>query len=96
MTRADPDILRGNFSTQLANLYRLPASELDELLTGQAAATDEGERSDLVAQAQQLLVEEAYTVPVVELQTTLGVSPDVHDLQFDASSRLQLHNTWKS
>ncbi|WP_029432012.1 ABC transporter substrate-binding protein [Blastococcus sp. URHD0036] len=96
VTRADPDILRGNFSTQLANLYRLPASELDELLTGQAAETDQAERFDLVAQAQQLLVEEAYTVPVVELQTTLGVSPDVHDLQFDASSRLQLHNTWTS
>jgi peptide/nickel transport system substrate-binding protein len=96
VTRADPDILRGQFSTQLANLYKLPAGELDDLLTGQAAATDPGERDELVAQAQQLLVEEAYTVPVVELQTTLGVSPDVHDLQFDASSRLQLHDTWTS
>jgi peptide/nickel transport system substrate-binding protein len=96
VTRADPDILRGQFSTQLANLYKLPAGELDDLLTGQAAATDPGERDELVAQAQQLLVEEAYTVPVVELQTTLGVSPDVHDLEFDASSRLQLHDTWTS
>ena len=69
---------------------------LDELLSAQAAATDPGERDDLVAQAQELLVEEAFTVPVVELQTTLGVSPDVHDLDFDASSRLQLHDTWKS
>ena len=96
VTRADPDILRGQFSTQLANLYKLPAGDLDQLLTDQAAATDQAQRDDLVAQAQQELVEQAFTVPVVELQTTLGVSPDVHDLEFDASSRLQLHDTWKS
>jgi peptide/nickel transport system substrate-binding protein len=96
VTRADPDILRGQFSTQLANIYKLPAGELDGVLTAQAAATDPAEREDLVTQAQQLLVEEAFTVPVVELQTTLGVSPDVHDLEFDASSRLQLHDTWTS
>lgn len=96
VTRADPDILRGSYSTQLANLYRLPAGELDGLLSAQAAATDPAEREDLVGQAQELLVEEAFTVPVVELQTTLGVSPDVHDLEFDASSRLQLHDTWVS
>ncbi|WP_244524408.1 ABC transporter substrate-binding protein [Trujillonella endophytica] len=96
VTRADPDILRGSYSTQLANLYRLPAGELDELLTAQAAAADPAERADLVAQAQELLVEEAFTIPVVELQTTLGVSPAVHELEFDASSRLQLHDTWIS
>jgi peptide/nickel transport system substrate-binding protein len=96
VTRADPDILRGSYSTQLANLYRLPASGLDELLTAQAASTDPAEREHLVEQAQELLVDEAFTVPVVELQTTLGVSPDVHDLEFDASSRLQLHDTWVS
>ncbi|GAV38706.1 ABC transporter substrate-binding protein [Streptomyces acidiscabies] len=94
ITRADPDILRSSFSTKLANLYRLPATPLDTALTGQAAATDPARRKELVAQAQQLIVDNAYTVPVVELQTQLGVAKKVHGLAFDASSRIQLHDTW--
>ncbi|MGW3141484.1 ABC transporter substrate-binding protein [Streptomyces sp. NPDC001139] len=94
VTRADPDILRGSFSTALANFYRLPKSGLDTTLTAQAATTDTAKREQLVAQAQQLIVRNASYVPIVELQTQLGVSKKVHDLNFDASSRLQLHDTW--
>jgi peptide/nickel transport system substrate-binding protein len=49
----------------------------------------------LVEQAQKLIVENAYVIPVVELTTELGVSKKVHDLNFEASSRIQLHDTWK-
>ncbi|MBK3573636.1 ABC transporter substrate-binding protein [Streptomyces sp. MBT65] len=94
ITRADPDILRSSFSTKLANFYRLPAGPLDTALTQQAATTDITKRGQLVEQAQQLLVENAYYVPVVELQTQIGVSNKVHNLNFDASSRIQLHDTW--
>jgi peptide/nickel transport system substrate-binding protein len=94
ITRADPDILRSSFSTKLANFYRLPAGSLDTALSGQAATTDAAKRRQLVGQAQQLIVRNAYYVPVVELQTQLGVAKKVHDLNFDASSRLQLHDTW--
>ncbi|MEV6765959.1 ABC transporter substrate-binding protein [Streptomyces sp. NPDC051105] len=93
-TRADPDILRSSFSTQLANFYHLPASSLDTALSAQAATTDTAKRKLLVAEAQQLIVQNAYDVPVVELQTQLGVSNKVHDLTFDSGSRLQLHDTW--
>ncbi|MEV5550549.1 hypothetical protein AB0L35_31175 [Streptomyces sp. NPDC052309] len=41
-----------------------------------------------------MILEKAYYTPVVELQTRLGVSKKVHDLNFDASVRLQLHDTW--
>ncbi|MFG2133295.1 ABC transporter substrate-binding protein [Streptomyces sp. NPDC048751] len=94
VTRADPDILRSSFSTKLANFYHLPASSLDTALSEQAATVDAAKRRQLVTQAQQSLVQNAYYVPVVELQTQLGVSKKVHDLNFDASSRLQLHDTW--
>lgn len=94
VTRADPDILRSSFSTELANFYRLPATPLDTALTGQAATTDATKRSQLVEQAQQLIVRNAYDVPVVELQTQIGVAKKVHNLNFDASSRIQLHDTW--
>ncbi len=96
LTRADPDILRTLYSTQLANAYRLPPTQLDSVLTDQAAEPDPVRRQNLVAQAQQLIVRNAYVVPVVELQTELGVSKNVHNLDFEASSRIQLHDTWKS
>ncbi|MFG3590693.1 ABC transporter substrate-binding protein [Streptomyces sp. NPDC047990] len=94
VTRADPDILRSSFSTKLANFYRLPASSLDSALSEQAATVDGAKRRKLVTQAQQLIVRNARYVPVVELQTQLGVAKKVHDLNFDASSRIQLHDTW--
>jgi len=94
ITRADPDILRNSFSTKLANFYRVPVTELDSALTGQAATTDATKRKQLVQQAQQLIVRNAYYAPVVELQTQIGVSNKVHGLTFDASSRIQLHDTW--
>ncbi|WP_217560037.1 ABC transporter substrate-binding protein [Streptomyces sp. GbtcB6] len=93
-TRADPDILRSSFSTQLANFYHLPASSLDTALSRQAATTDTAKRRQLVTETQQLIVRNAYDVPVVELQTQLGVSNKVHDLTFDSGSRVQLHDTW--
>lgn len=96
LTRADPDILRTSFSTQLANSYRLPASPLDAILAKQAATADATARQQLVDQAQQLIVSNAYVVPIVELETELGVAKKVHDLEFEASSRIQLHDTWIS
>ncbi|MFE1285767.1 ABC transporter substrate-binding protein [Streptomyces sp. NPDC058751] len=94
ITRADPDILRSSFSTKLANFYRVPPSGLDTTLAAQAATADPAERGRLVARAQRSIVREAYNAPVVELQTQLGVSTKVHGLAFDASSRIQLHDTW--
>ncbi|MEW1776003.1 ABC transporter substrate-binding protein [Streptomyces sp. NPDC086777] len=94
VTRADPDILRSSFSSRLGNFYHLPASSLDTALSAQAATTDTAKRGQLVARAQKLIVQNAYNVPVVELQTQLGVSDRVHDLEFDSGSRVQLHDTW--
>ena len=72
----------------------MPASDLDALLSGQAAAADPTQRQDLVTKAQQDIVSNAYVVPVFELQSVLGVATKVRDLKFDASSRIQLHDTW--
>jgi len=94
ITRADPDILRTSYSTQLANVYRLTAGGLDSVLTQQAATADAAKRQQLVNQAQELIVQNAYVIPVVELETELGVAKKVHNLNFEASSRIQLHDTW--
>lgn len=97
LTRADPDILRTLYSSAGANRSRLPAtSKLQTALIAQASAGDPAERTRLVEQAQRLIVDNGYSVPVFELTTVLGLSPDVHDVRFEASSRLQLHDTWKT
>jgi peptide/nickel transport system substrate-binding protein len=96
LTRADPHILRTLYSTRLNNFYRLPPGELDDVLAEQAATPDEAARAELVARAQQLIVENAWTVPVVELTTVLGVSPDVRGIRFDASSRIHLFDAWRT
>jgi peptide/nickel transport system substrate-binding protein len=95
-TRSDPDVLRTSFSTTLNNYYRISAPALEKLLQEQAAATDPTVRGKLVGQVQTLVVQQADVVPVVELTTVIGVSPKVHDLNFEASSRLQFHDTWIS
>ncbi|WP_228389227.1 ABC transporter substrate-binding protein [Cumulibacter manganitolerans] len=94
LTRADPDILRSSYSTALANNYRLPASDLDAALAAQAADSDPVKRAGAAAQAQQLIVDSYDVVPVVELTTVLAHSPKIHDVTYDASSRIQLFDTW--
>lgn len=97
LTRADPDILRTLYSSTGANRGKLPAtSDLQTALIAQAAAGDLAERKALVEKAQKLIIDNGYIVPVFELTTVLGLSPDVHDVRFEASSRLQLHDTWKT
>ncbi|GAA4844347.1 ABC transporter substrate-binding protein [Pseudonocardia benzenivorans] len=96
LTRADPDLLRSQFSVAGSNFYRIPQSPLEPVLVAQAGEPDPAERTRLVGQAQQLLLTQGFYVPVVELTTVLAVGPTVHGVTFDASSRIQLHDAWKS
>lgn len=95
-TRVDPDILRTAFSSKLLNLSRLDDPALDAELDKEAAAADPTQRAEHVARAQEIVLDKAYQVPVFELTTVLGLSPKVHGLNFEASSRLQFHDTWLS
>jgi peptide/nickel transport system substrate-binding protein len=95
LTRADPDILRTQCSTKLANLYRFPPGPVDDLLDQQAAAADPATRTSIVGQAQQQLIGDHRFVPVVELTTVLAAGPDVHGIRYDASSRIHLFDAWK-
>lgn len=78
------------------NILRFPPSPLDQPLTAQASAADPATRTTLVADAQRDLLAQHYVVPVVELTTVLAVAPTTHGVTFDASSRIQLHDAWKS
>ncbi|MFK3728934.1 ABC transporter substrate-binding protein [Streptomyces sp. NPDC088090] len=95
-TRTDPDILRTAFSSKLLNLSRISDPALQRELDAQAAATDPARRSAHVATAQRRILEQGYQIPVFEMTTVLALSKKVHDVAFDASSRLQFHDTWLS
>jgi peptide/nickel transport system substrate-binding protein len=97
LTRADPDILRNIFSTKASNRSRLsPGNPLDAVLDQEAATTDPATRKPAAEQAQRLIVEHAYAIPVFELTQVVASGPDAHAIGFEASSRLQLFDTWVS
>ena len=95
VTRADADILRTQFSSTGRNVNKRAADDvLDPLLEKQLATADPQARADLVAQAQQEIVDEALAIPLFELAQSIGVAGDVHGVAFDASSRLLFHDAW--
>ncbi len=92
----DGDIMRTYFSTGLSNIFKLPATGLDGLLTQQAAEAAPTTRTELIKQIQADIVDNLYVIPVVEATTVVGVSADVHDVVLDSGSRLRLQDAWKS
>ncbi|MFL1375903.1 ABC transporter substrate-binding protein [Nocardiopsis protaetiae] len=94
-TRNDPDILRIIFSTEYTNRTNLEQDdELDSLLEEQAAAADPEERGELVGRAQEHIIDSGYTIPVFEFAQVHGLAPHVHDIEFEASSRLSFYQAW--
>ncbi|MCU1679780.1 MAG: transporter substrate-binding protein [Amycolatopsis sp.] len=97
VTRADPDILRQQFSTKAGNRSRLaPGNALDTALDQQSATVDVAIRKPAAEQAQRLIIDHAYAIPVFELTQVLALGPTTHAVNFEASSRLQLFDTWVS
>lgn len=97
VTRADPDILRSMFSTKSGNRSKLaPGNPLDAALDAQAATVDPAVRKPAAEQAQRLIVGNAYGIPVFELTQVVASGQNTHGVGFEASSRLQLFDTWVS
>ena len=96
-TRADGDILRTSFAIDGRNLNaRGPIPDLDASLTNELATTDTAERNAIIATAQQQVLDNGLWVPTIELSQAIGAGPNVQDLKFEASARLQFFDTWLS
>jgi peptide/nickel transport system substrate-binding protein len=94
-TRADGDILRTSYALDGRNNNRRgPIPELDDALQRQLTTTDEAERKAILAEAQQLVLDNGLLIPTIELSQAIGAGPNVHDLEFEASARLQFFDTW--
>lgn len=90
-TRPDPDILRNYFWRDGHGPYAINDPALVKQLKAQQTTLDTEKRNKSAAAAQAIIVGEAYGVPVFELTTVLGLSPDATGVRFDSYSRLQLH-----
>lgn len=95
LTRSDPDILRNIFSANSTrNINVREPSEVDDLLDAQASITDPAERQKVVTEASRLLFEQAHSIPVVELSTTIAAADKVQGLTFEGSSRIDFYDVW--
>ncbi|GAA1997276.1 ABC transporter substrate-binding protein [Brevibacterium samyangense] len=94
LTRADPDVLRTVFDAHGRNVNQREASAVDEVLAESAGTLDEGTRRDLVDEAVVSLLEDGHAIPLVELSGVMATSPEVQGFAYEASSRLQLFDTW--
>ena len=96
LTRSDPDVLRTVFEADGRNVNSRSSGHLDDLLSDSLTATDEESRSQTVSEVTTELVTEGNVIPLVELSGISATAPDVHGYRYDASSRLQLVDTWLS
>lgn len=95
--RADGDIVRVGYSVDFQNgAKRAEASEIDELLAQQNRETDAAQRQETLTRAITGLIEGGYAFPVFEIADILAVASHVHDVELEASSRLQLYDAWVS
>ncbi|MFD6397581.1 ABC transporter substrate-binding protein [Nocardia sp. NPDC060249] len=91
----DPDVLRANYGkTTGSNRSFLPdGTEVDKLLQEQNTVLDKDARQKIVDRAAELLVSEAYVIPVVNDVDVWAYQPSVHGLQAVGLDQY-LYNTW--
>jgi peptide/nickel transport system substrate-binding protein len=89
-TKVGPDVLRILYhsdsiepapSGYFANLAQVDDAELDDLLTQASATSDAGERAELYAQAQQIILEGSYILPLYDQQNHFLYSSTVRGLR---------------
>jgi peptide/nickel transport system substrate-binding protein len=87
LSRADGDVLRTNFSAATTR-YGVNDPDLEALFATELSTSDSAARNKALADAQRLLIERAYEIPVFELTSVLATSTDVHGVSLGADSRL--------
>jgi peptide/nickel transport system substrate-binding protein len=94
LTRADPDVLRTLFDASGYNINQRPVSEVDQWLQASAQTLDHEQRQALIDQASEGLLRDGHAIALLELTTVMAHSQAVRGLHYEASSRLQLYDTW--
>jgi peptide/nickel transport system substrate-binding protein len=94
LSRADGDVLRTNYGAATTR-YGVDDPDLEALFATELSTSDQAARDEALAEAQRLLIERAYLIPVFELTSVLGTIEDVHGVELGADSRLTpLTDAW--
>jgi peptide/nickel transport system substrate-binding protein len=93
LTRSDPDALRVLFSSASAAKWGIvDDAELESILLEQAATADTADRQALIDQAQEIIIDKAYLVPMLETTQLHASVSTVAGITFDSASRVQLYD----
>lgn len=97
----DPDVLRANYGVETGSNRSFIADDdktgerLDDLLQEQNTVIEPAARQKIVDEAAQLLVEDAYVLPIVNDTDIWAFQPTVHDIQ-PVGLDQYLYNAWLS
>ncbi|RKN08347.1 ABC transporter substrate-binding protein [Streptomyces radicis] len=96
-TRADVDVIRlvySSFHPEMSMLYNHPDEELDALLTSLQTTVDTEERLAIAEQAQRRIVEQGYSVPVLDRVSAYGYSDELGGFLADIEGKPLLNEVW--
>lgn len=95
---SDPRILEVTFHSDSIETgwawSRFRSEELDQLLDSAAGIADPDERAEVYSQIQQIIMENALIIPLVENTYFTIVRNDVHDVVLDAQGYPWLYDSW--
>jgi peptide/nickel transport system substrate-binding protein len=93
---ADVDVLRKDYSSEGLNRLRLPKDNaIDPLLFAQKGIVDPAKRIETTNEAQRIVIDQAYSVPLFSPDNLWAASAKVRDFGFAASGPSQIvYDTW--
>lgn len=94
LTRPDPDVLQGVFSTRFGRALGAPVPEVEDLIDRQSAAIDPAERRRLVRELQEVLVDKGYGLPIKESITIVALRPNAQGLWLSTPRWPVFHDAW--
>ncbi len=94
LTRADPDIVRTVFLASGRNVNKRASAKVDDLLTQSSGTLNAQARAGLIRDANDILLRDGHSIPLVELATVTATGKNIHGLHYEASSRLQFYDAW--
>lgn len=96
LSRAEPDVLRSAWHSNLANSTYTKLPGLDKLLEAQVAEFDPAKRTADIRAVQDYVLKNALTIPLYDETQVFGLRSNVQDFQTEAVARSQFYNTWLS
>ncbi len=96
LSRAEPDVLRSEWESDLGDSTYVRDPALDTLLEAQVSEFDPAKRAADVKAIQDYILSNALEIPLYDETQVFGLAADVHGFGTEAVARSYLYNTWLS